>query len=96
MYTVAAFRKGDAMEQEESWDLIIIRQERGTKKETQATVGGFPDRESAVKVAEAVEAQASRGGNLTVTAEGPDGTRISILAQDFRATRVQKFFSGFG
>jgi len=83
------------MEERESWELTITRQERGTRKETPSTVGGFPDRESAVKAAEAFEAQATRGGNLPVTAEGPDGSRVTILAEDFRATRVQKFFLGF-
>lgn len=81
---------------EQSWDLIIVRQERGTRKEAQSTVGGFLDRGSAVKVAEAFEAQAAEGGNRPVTAEGPDGSRVTILADDFRATRIQKFFSGFG
>ena len=82
-------------DEKETWDLIVVRQERGTKKDVSTSLGGFLDRESAIKAAEPFEAQAGRGGNLPITVESPDGTRLTILAMDFRATKVQKSFSGF-
>jgi len=85
----------DASEDPVTWELVITSQERGTKKYVNAVLGGFVDRESAVRIAEAFESQATRGGNLPVTAESPDGTRVMILANDFRSTRIQKHFLGF-
>lgn len=81
------------MQSEDAWQLVIIRQERGTKNEQQMTLE-FPDRVSAVKVAERLEAQAARGGNQPIAVESPDGTRVTVVAMDFRATKIGRFSSG--
>ena len=82
------------MDDSQLWDVIVIVQERGTKRNVSHSLGGFPDRESAVKTAQAFELDVSRPGARHATIESPDGGRLTIECMDFRATKVQKFFSG--
>lgn len=79
--------------EEDRWTLIVVTQERGTKKEVSNSLV-FDRREDAVKAEEHLIAQAGRGGNLPITLETERGDRLTIMAMDFRRAKIEKFWSG--
>jgi hypothetical protein len=83
------------MADEQIWCVIVVSQERGTKKNVSQFVRGFPDRASAVKAAESFEKQPGNGANQVAVLESPSGEQLAILPVDFRSTKIEPEWSGF-
>lgn len=77
------------MTEEQTWRVVVVSQERGTKRDTSQSVGGFPDRDTALKAVETFEGQANRATTHVAVLESPNGERLAILPVDFRSTKIE-------
>jgi len=77
-------------QREFQWTLLIVTKKPNGKDEAYDSLR-FYEREAALKVAEHVQREAGRGGNLVVIADGDDGRQVSFLANNFLRTRLEKY-----
>jgi hypothetical protein len=78
------------MASDETWRVVVVSQERGTKKNVSHSVGGFPDHEAALKAVKTFEEQANRATTNLAVLESPNGERLAIMPVDFRSTKIEK------